>query len=971
MKHLFTLCLAALMGCIGAWAQNNVTDGRTVVPLAGLKTYTSEDGQTSYTISEEDLQKITVEGNTANVYLFPENGALNTEANRTLGIQGFYIDLGEAKTISAVNTTWEGAAAGGSVYVTDVKPADDGTLSAATEIATFSNAQETTKTANVSVENSGRYIVFVPTEATNYAWGVKIRTFVAYDNESAELTSLTIAPTFTAPNTATTFTATLLDKAGSAMTGASYKVDGVEVASLEGISLTAGSHTISATIGDVTLQQTVYALSAPAIPAEADICQAIYTNGVEDGTVNGAWSTVYNGGAVEGAELTIDGQRMTPFSAAKCVFFTERVLWEDIFNVNINPSGSGYGKLRMDIFCGVNATGRVNLEQTKAIAGDVPFTLTAGEWKTVEVDLDGETFIKAMSVRMDGGEDIVLANIYFTKAVVDETANLVASVELGNRLIAKNTATDLGVVVRNAKGVAIDAALYTLSADKGSFDSETGLFTTTVDGPITITATSTVDTSIKATATLRTYPEAATTPEDAAADVLAVYSGTYDARTYDPSDKGWNGGYGSQEEIELSASEKAILVQDGVCFGVNAGGADVSGYDFLNVAIYSCIDFEGHIQIEGTAMSTLPISLTANQWNYIKAELSGTRTGATWIQMYVGSDETKNTVVIDNIYFSKAPAGAVIIGESLNAQGVRTVTGTITNANKSEVAALTDAAIDLSGASIEGDVESVSVGNPNAIIIVAGEVGEANAATTTQTAVKGNRVVKNGAWYFPVEQIVIEDNTQYPLWTGYFVSGNAAGWAYCRELAADAYATVVVPATTAVPEGVTAYTLEGYADGSVTFVEAGNTFEAGKPYIVKTTDAATIEISSTADLDLRTPGSTNADGATFQANYVQQQMSDVYVLDASEDDLTFKKASNANVGAFRAYLTGVSAAASVKVLIDGGDATGIMENGQFTIDNGQLRLGNGQLMYDLNGRRISSPAKGIYVVNGKKVAVVK
>ena len=33
----------------------------------------------------------------------------------------------------------------------------------------------------------GRYITFVPQEATNYGWGVKIRTFVAYDNAAAEL----------------------------------------------------------------------------------------------------------------------------------------------------------------------------------------------------------------------------------------------------------------------------------------------------------------------------------------------------------------------------------------------------------------------------------------------------------------------------------------------------------------------------------------------------------------------------------------------------------------------------------------------------------------------------------------------------------------------------------------------------------------------------------------------------------------
>ena len=80
----------------------NLTSGKTVVPLGGLKTYTSGDGQTTYTIDNLSLQKITTDGNTDNVFLFPENAALNTADNQAIGIQGFYIDLGESKSIGAI-----------------------------------------------------------------------------------------------------------------------------------------------------------------------------------------------------------------------------------------------------------------------------------------------------------------------------------------------------------------------------------------------------------------------------------------------------------------------------------------------------------------------------------------------------------------------------------------------------------------------------------------------------------------------------------------------------------------------------------------------------------------------------------------------------------------------------------------------------------------------------------------------------
>ena len=233
------LLLFALLGTMAGLAQTNLTSGKTVVPLGGLKSFLPVGA-----VTEDNLQKITQDGNTDNVFLFPQNGE-NLAYNQTLGIQGFYIDLGESKNIGAIQSTWEGADCGANIYVTDTKPADDGTLTGATLIATFSNAQEAAKNVGVTVENSGRYIVFVPTDATNFGWGVKIRTFAAFEKEASVLTSFEVSPSTVKVNEETELTLSPKDQLGLVIT--------------EGVSYTASSGTLegnkftTSEVGDITI----------------------------------------------------------------------------------------------------------------------------------------------------------------------------------------------------------------------------------------------------------------------------------------------------------------------------------------------------------------------------------------------------------------------------------------------------------------------------------------------------------------------------------------------------------------------------------------------------------------------------------------------------------------------------------------------------------------------------------------------
>jgi hypothetical protein len=83
-------------------------------------------------------------------------------------------------------------------------------------------------------------------------------------------------------------------------------------------------------------------------------------------------------------------------------------------------------------------------------------------------------------------------------------------------------------------------------------------------------------------------------------------------------------------------------------------------------------------------------------------------------------------------------------------------------------------------------------------------------------------------------------------------------------------------------------------------------------------------------------------------------------------------ADGTSLGAFRFYLkidsrngggNTVANARSIRMRFVGDDeeTTGI--------DNSQSIIDNSQLIFDLQGRRVDNPTKGVYIVNGKKVLV--
>ena len=424
MKKTLLLLFALVATSLAGFAETDLTTGKPVYPLGGYKTWTH--GTTKFTndleSTEEGVQKgvslslITTANNSTNVFLLPQIGLTASEIAEQ-GYQGFYIDLGEAKTVGAIKTTWEGAhGTAYKAYVSSTVPASED-VSSYTEILSVTGASSTTQEYAVDVQAAGRYLIFVTSNCTNIDWGCKIHTLIAYEAEPAVLTSVTASKSFVPVGESTPVTLNLKDQFGAPYVDGSAGIVVTNGTYSEGnlTATAAGAVTITITSNEHVASTTLYAVNgdnAPVLPTTPtyEIIAPMYTS-----TQVGAWGYVYNGGATLGEEFMLGMQRAQEFDDAKCVFFGNSNLWSDIYNQNINPSEAGYDKLYLQIFSNTAGNGKIDIEGTTAIAENHPFELEAGVWKTIVIDVATETHIKAMSIRMDEAQDLLVSNVFFSK----------------------------------------------------------------------------------------------------------------------------------------------------------------------------------------------------------------------------------------------------------------------------------------------------------------------------------------------------------------------------------------------------------------------------------------------------------------------------------------------------------------------------------------------------------------------------
>ena len=160
------------------------------------------------------------------------------------------------------------------------------------------------------------------------------------------------------------------------------------------------------------------------------------------------------------------------------------------------------------------------------------------------------------------------------------------------------------------------------------------------------------------------------------------------------------------------------------------------------------------------------------------------------------------------------------------------------------------------------------------------------------------------------------------------------------------------------------------------FVEATE-IVAGRPYLVKWTDSSIGGLSNPVFMDVAVSNPLADVSAT---NVVFKGCFSPVTLDANSfnklylgsSNTLYYPSKNVTIRSFRAYFD-VDATSEVKSFVlnfgDEDDETGIseMSNVKWEMGNVKCQMGNG--IYDVIGRRVSQPTKGLYIKNGRKYIV--
>ncbi len=177
----------------------------------------------------------------------------------------------------------------------------------------------------------------------------------------------------------------------------------------------------------------------------------------------------------------------------------------------------------------------------------------------------------------------------------------------------------------------------------------------------------------------------------------------------------------------------------------------------------------------------------------------------------------------------------------------------------------------------------------------------------------------------------------------------SAGWAtYCSPYALD-FTSV---------DGLTAYQITGASGSTLTLEGITGTVAANTGILLAgAAGSYTIPVVATGT---DYSSSNKLVGVTAET---EKAANSIYVLMNGGNGVGFYSNNNAfTVGANTAYLNYSDFNAAREFYLFEGEATGINQ-----IDNGQLTIDNS--FFDLQGRRVAQPTKGLYIVNGKKVIV--
>lgn len=160
---------------------------------------------------------------------------------------------------------------------------------------------------------------------------------------------------------------------------------------------------------------------------------------------------------------------------------------------------------------------------------------------------------------------------------------------------------------------------------------------------------------------------------------------------------------------------------------------------------------------------------------------------------------------------------------------------------------------------------------------------------------------------------------------------------------------------------VKAYAFTGYENGNIK-LDVTTTMEAGKPYVIYANAAISeaIELNN-VNITATEAAAVEFNGAKFQATYAPLaagSMEGKYGV--APTGKIQKGSAKASMKGFRGFFELPANAQNARLLINGEEVTGIE-----AIENAE----SADVVFDLQGRRVAQPTKGLYIIGGKKMMV--
>lgn len=179
--------------------------------------------------------------------------------------------------------------------------------------------------------------------------------------------------------------------------------------------------------------------------------------------------------------------------------------------------------------------------------------------------------------------------------------------------------------------------------------------------------------------------------------------------------------------------------------------------------------------------------------------------------------------------------------------------------------------------------------------------------------------------------------------------------------AGDKWNTFCVPFDMVIPEGWTVKEFDSAEGNTINFKNA-ESIVAGKPYIVKLTEAVTNPTYSNVVVK-STEGETMGQG---DYKFAAQIFNKSLATDGSIAYMTtsgqIKKLTSGGIKGLRAYFIIPANGKSARIhFVEEDETTGIDAIDGVVVENGNI--------YDLQGRKVETMKRGIYIVNGKKVVI--